>query len=49
MKLKDYFKAQNNYHIDTSKKFLMYEKIISQQNRQYSPTKRFFSVKSFAY
>lgn len=50
MKLKDYFKAQNNYHIDTSKKFLMYEKIISSQNRYYrSPAKKFFSVKSFAY
>ena len=50
MKLKDYFKAQNNYHIDTTKKFLMYEKIISKQSKYYqSPVKKFFSVKSFAY
>jgi hypothetical protein len=50
MKLKDYFKAQNNYHIDTTQKFLMYEKIISKQNKyNQSPVKKFFSVKSFAY
>ena len=49
MKLKDYFKEQHNYQIDTNTKFLMYEKIISRQNQKYSPAKRFFNIKSFAY
>lgn len=49
MKLKDYFKVQNNYHIDDTQKFLMYEKILSKQYKNNSLTKRFFSVKSFAY
>lgn len=49
MKLKDYFKEQNNLHINTNDKFLMYEKILLKQQKKYSPVHRFFSVKSFVY
>lgn len=49
MKLKDYFKAQNNYKLSTNDKFLMYEKILMKQQKKNSPVQRFFSIKSFAY
>lgn len=49
MKLQDYFKAQNSYHIDTQNKLLMFEKIISKQNKSQKSFQKVFSIKSFAY
>lgn len=49
MKLKDYFREQNNYQINTQDKILLYEKIISQQNKQNKSFKKIFSIKSFSY
>ncbi len=49
MKLQDYFKTQNNYHIDTQDKLLMFEKIISNQNKSKKSFQKIFNIKSFAY
>lgn len=49
MKLQDYFKAQNSYQISTQDKLLMFEKIISKQNKSQKSFQKVFSIKSFAY
>ncbi len=52
MKLKEYFKIQQEYKIDENNKFFIYEKIISQKNKKNLRNIKIFdflSVKSFAY
>ena len=49
MKLKDYFKEQNNYQISTSDKLFLYDKIISKQNKSTKRLSRFINIKHFAY
>ena len=50
MKLKDYFIEQKWYKIDQNDKFFLYEKIISQKDKKtFARTRRFISIKSFAY
>ena len=39
MKLKEYFKIQQEYKIDENNKFFIYEKIISQKNKNYETSK----------
>jgi len=50
MKLKDYFKEQKNNKLNENDKFFLYEKIISQKDKKsFARTKRFVSIRSFAY
>ncbi len=50
MKLKDYFREQKEYTINQNDKFFLYEKIISQKDQKsFARTKRFVSIRSFAY
>ncbi len=50
MKLKDYFIEQKNNTINQNDKFFLYEKIISQKDQKsFARTKRFVSIRSFAY
>jgi len=50
MKLKNYFKEQQNNTLNQNEKFFLYEKIISQKDKKsFARTKRFVSIRSFAY
>lgn len=50
MKLKEYFKEQQNNTLNQNDKFFLYEKIISQKDKKtFARTKRFVSIRSFAY
>jgi len=50
MKLKEYFKEQKNNKLNENDKFFLYEKIISQKDKKsFARTKRFVSIRSFAY
>jgi len=50
MKLKNYFKEQQNNTLNQNEKFFLYEKIISKKDKKsFARTKRFVSIRSFAY